>query len=487
MRHPPTPIARLLVPSLVASLIALALVACGGAPEEADLQKWASSEAGFQRLAVVVRDKDMPLDTRVRALEIVVEKQQELRVRGMVELITDMADRQVVARALVDKLAKHIESRAASQLAAKDAVLMLSRYLAPEQLDRAQKVIAAWAFSDITWETPAEELKTKLESRISAGQIADLGPYGLESAAILLANGFIAEQMVRYLSASPSPDAKPLLLKAFRRFFPAFLNVNPFYLDSIRKTQDPAGAQLLFQLYQDTKLDQKSRDAAFTVGAMMLDQPTIKGQLEASKPIVDELVKIGSTAIIEDRWLAAANILTITGGAGLGQVLDLFKDDKTYTEPAANGNSVLDLCFELYKEAKPATAEPALDKALASGNRIQKSIAILCSKALVLADFKPKLAPIAATLDGKGDVPVADFLGEVETDGKKSPLTLGYLAQNAIEGIDLLVASKLETLDEAKRKARHFVITVEYKELGEKYAKDIEERYQQSLKEPPPK
>jgi len=487
MRHPPNPIARLLLPSLFTGLLAIALVACGGAPEEADLQKWAGSEAGFQRLAVVVRDKEQPLETRVRALEVVVEKQQELRVRGMVELITDMADRQTVARTLVDKLAKQVESRAPSQLAAKDTILMLARYLAPEQLDRVQKVIAAWAFSDITWETPSEELKTKLESRISAGQIADLGPYGLESAAILLANGFIAEQMVRYLSGSPSPDAKPLLLKAFRRFFPAFLNVNPFYLDSIRKTQDPAGAQLLFQLYQDTKLDQKSRDAAFTVGAMMLDQPTIKGQLEASKPIVDELVKIGSTPLIEDRWLAAANILTITGGAGLGQVLDLFKDDKTYTEPAANGNSILDLCFELYKEAKPSASQPAIEKALASGNRIQKSIAILCSKTLVMADMKPALAPIAATLSGKGDTSLADFLGEVDSDGKKSPLTLGFLAQNAIEGIDLLVASKLETLDESKRKARHFVIAVEYKELGAQYAKDIEDRYQQSLKAPAPK
>jgi len=481
-QRPPISPLRLIVPILF-----LAIVACGGTPSEADLQKWASNEADFQRLAVVIKDKDQPADIRVRALEIVVEKQQELRVRGMIELISDMADRQAITRQLVDKLAKHVESRAPSQLGAKDAILMLARYLPPEQLDRMQKVIAAWAFSDITWETPSEELKAKLESRISAGQISDLGPYGLESAAILLANGFIAEQMVRYLSTSPSPDAKPLLIKAFRRFFPAFLNVNPFYLDSIRKTQDPGGAQLLFQIYQDSKFDQKSRDAAFTVGAMMLDQPTIKGQLVAAKPIIDELVKIGSTTLIEDRWLAAANILTITGGAGLPQVLGLFKDDKTYTEPAANGNSILDLCFELYKENRPEASQAALDNALTQGNRIQKSIAILCSKALVLSAMKPKLALIAATLGAKADVSLSDLLGEVEADGKKSPLTLGLLAQNAIEGIDLLVASNLASLDEAKRKARHFVITVEFKELGETYAKHVEERYQQSLKEPPPK
>src|SRR5690606_34290193 len=149
-------------------------------------------------------DKEQPAALRVRALEIVVDKQQELRVRGMIELIPDQADREAIARQLVDTLARHVETRAPSQLAAKDAILLLKRYLPPEQLDRVQKTIADWAFADISWDTPAPELKSKLEARISAGQIADLGPYGLESAAILLANGFIAEQMVRYLSGSPA-------------------------------------------------------------------------------------------------------------------------------------------------------------------------------------------------------------------------------------------------------------------------------------------
>lgn len=457
----------------------LVFAACGGTPDEAELQKWASSEQGFTRLAGVIRDAGQPADVRVRALEITVEKGQELRVRNMLELISDQKDRETVARALVDRLAKQVESRTPAQLASKDAILMLARYLTPEQLDRAQKVIAAWAFSDITWETSAEDLKTKLEARISAAQIAELGPYGVEGAAILLANGFIAEQMARYLSASPAPEAKSLLLKAFRRFFPVFLNVNPFYLDAIRKTQDPEGAVLLFQIYQDPKFEQKARDGAFSVAAMMLDAPTIKGQ--SPKVLVDELVKIGSTANIEDRWLAAANLLVVTGGAGFEQVLALFKDDKAYTNPEANGNAVLDLCFELHKENKPGAVAPILAKTIADGNRVQKAIAILCTKTLALTDAKPALTTLAATR-GKGDVAVDDFLGTL-ADGK--PLTLGHLAQNAIEGIDHLVASKLDALDEAKRKARHFVIVVEFKELGEVYAKSIEDRYKASLEAPP--
>lgn len=470
----------------LASLVSLALAACGGAPDEAELQKWAASEAGLQRLAQLVRDKEQPAALRVRALEIVVDKQQELRVRGMIELIPDQADREAIARQLVDTLARHVETRAPSQLAAKDAILLLKRYLPPEQLDRVQKTIADWAFADISWDTPAPELKSKLEARISAGQIADLGPYGLESAAILLANGFIAEQMVRYLSGSPAPAAKGLLIKAFRRFFPAFLNVNPFYLDAIRKTQDPAGAQLLFELYQDERFDQKSRDACFSVAAMMLDQPTIKGQVEAARPILAELVKIGSKKSAEDRWLAAANMLAITGGAGLGEALALFQDDKIYgDDPAANGNAIFDLCFELHADGKPELARPHLERALQDGNRIQQAIATLCAKTLAQSELKPALTSLAGLLDQKGDVSIQDFLGTATpAEGKSAPMTLGFLAKNAIEGIDLLVASDLPSLDAEKRKARHFVIVVEMRELGERYAKLIEERYQQSIADP---
>lgn len=464
---------------LAAVSLVLALAACGGTPDEADLQKWSNDENGFQKLAAVVKDKEMPAETRVRALEVVVEKQQELRVRGMIERIADAPDRKAIAAALVDKLEKHVVSKAADQLPAKDTILMLTRYLAPEQLDRVQRSIAQWAFTDITWDTPAADLKTKLEARISASQIADLGPYGLESAAILLANGFIAEPMVRYLSGSPAPQAKGLLVKAMGLFIPAFLNVNPFYLDALRKTGDPAAAALLFKLYQDQKLDQKSRDACFSVGAMMLDQPTIKGKPE-SQPIIDELVKIGSAGNTEDRWLAAANILTIIGGAGLDQVLALFKDDKSYgDDPGVTGNSILDMCFAVHDEGQPDTAKPALDKALAGGNRVQKVIAVLCAKTIPVAAEKPTLGALAAA---KNDVAIDDLLGVIEADGKKTPLTLGFLAKNAIEGIDLLAASNLDQLDPDKRKARHFVIAVEYKELGEQYAKDVETRYQDSIK-----
>ena len=483
--HPRPPRTTLPRGLLHASLLALFVVACGGVPEETDLQKWAGSESGIQQLAQVVVAPGMPAATRVRALEVVVERGQELRVRGMLELIPAPADRQVIARQLVERLVVHVEQRTATQLAAKDAILMLARHLPPEQVDRAQRSIAAWAFSDISWDTPAAELKTKLESRLSSDQITELGPHGLEGAAILLASGFIAEQMVRYLTTPPTPAGNALLIKALGRFIPAFLNVNPLYLDSLRKTREPAAAALLFRLYRDKNLDQKARDACFSVGAMMLDQPTIKGQLEAAAPIIDELVAIGRGSVLEDRWLAAANIVAVAGGARLGDALSLFVDDKAYGDPDRNGNAVLDLCFALHQADAQHTALPPIESALASDSRIQRAIAIICAKALALEQVRARLSTLASTIDTKADISLADFLGQANlSDKKKVPLTLGLLAKNALEGLDLLAASNLPSLPEDKRKARHFIITVELRELGDRYARLVEERYRQSLATP---
>lgn len=471
-----------LLPALLA-IIGLSATTCGGTPDEADLQEWANSEQGFSRLARLARDASMPAELRVRGLEVVVERGQQLRVRGMIERITEMKDRESIVRQLVDSLAAQVEKRAPTQLAAKDTILLLTRYLPPDQLDHVQRVIAEWAFADISWDTPAPELKTKLEARISAPQIADLGPYGLEAAAILLANGFIAEQMVRYLSKSAAPAAKALLIRAFRRFFTTFFSVNPFYLDAIRKTQEPAGAKLLLELYQNEKLDQRSRDACYSVAAMMLDQPTIKGRADVAEPIVAELVKIGSKKSAEDRWLSAANILAVTNGAGLDRMLALFADDGIYGEPAANSNSIIDLCFELHRAGRPDTFEPVLAKAIAGGNRVQRAISIICAKVLHLRQLEPTLEALAKRRGKRDDVALQDLLGEgfPKDEGDGVPMTLGFLAANALEGMAMLSASDLPSLDDKQKKARHFVISVELSELGELYRQHVEERYRQSL------
>lgn len=465
---------------LGALLVSLALLvsACGGSVSESDLQKWASSETGFQRLAQVIRDAKQPVEVRVRALEVIVEKDQAIRVRGMIDPVPE-ADRQTIARALVDKLVTQVESRSPTQAQSKDAILSLVRYLTPEQVERVQRAISVWAFSDISWETPAPDLKSKLEARIDAGQIASLGPHGLEPAAILLANGFVAEQMVRYITSVDVPQAKELLLKALRRFLPTY-GVNPLYLDAVRRTQDARGAQLLFELYQNQALDQEARDACFTTGALMID--VIKNApADQKKAVADELLKIGGAGSIDDRWLAAANLLALAGSSRLADVLATLKDDKLYAKDETDtGKRVLDFCLDLQKFGTAAEAEAPLRDALNKGTNVQKSVAVICAKALALEAVKPELGALAANLGKPADVSVADFLGETTLpDGKKAPITLGLLAQNAIEGMGLIAALATATpkLEGEQLDARRFMIVVEFEAVGEPYTKAIDERF----------
>lgn len=482
-------------PSMSICLLLLAAaVGCDDTVTESDLQKWTNNEVGFERITQVIRDPKQPMPTRVRALEVVVEKGHESRVRGMIDPIADEADRLAIARQLVDQLMKHVTAGSPSQLPAKDTAMALMRYLPPEQVDFVRKSVASWAFSDITWDTPADELKTKLTSRLSGGQVADLGPYGLEPAAILLSHGFVAEQMVRYLSAANTPEAGALLLKGLKKYLPVY-GPNPLYLETLRKLEDPQVVVLFLELYQNKALEQEVRDAYFATAVSMLEMPKIKGAGDAKKGIADQFLAIGAAGNAEDTWLTAANVNSISGLARLEEVFGLFTESKNYREATEDpGKSVLDFCFDLETQKKNDDVQPVLKKMLASGNKIQKAIAILCAKTMKLDALKADLAPMAAQL-GKPEDIVVDFLGQGELgDPPKSvPLTLGYLAQNAIEGFGLLASVeadlKANKLTADQHTQKRFMVIVEFETLGAAYTKVIDERYQawlEDMKAQPP-
>ncbi len=482
-------LSRTFVKHASAFAFALSLGACDSTVTESDLQKWTNNEVGFEKVTTVIQDPKQPMPIRVRALEVVIEKGHEIRVRGMIDPIADEADRLAVARQLVDHLMKHVQTRSPSQLQAKDAAMTLMRFLPPEQLDALRKVVAEWAFSDITWETPPADIKQKLESRISAGQIADLGAYGYESAAILLANGFVADQMVRYLSAAKTPEAGALFIKAMRRYLPAY-GPNPFYLDTLRKTEDPAAAVMLLELYLNKGLEQEARDACFATAIMMLESAKIKDDAAAKKLVVDELMKVAKDGDAEDLWLVSANVLGLTGTSRLAEFLANVDPELKYREADEDAaKSTLDLCFDLEAMQKPAEIEPVLRRQLASGNPVQKAIALLCAKTMRLEGLRPELTALAAALDKPEDISAAALLGEVERGDppKQTPITLGFLAQNALEGLQLLATAEADAkagkITEDQLKARRFMIVVEFELLGEEYTKAIDERFQTWLAE----
>jgi len=227
---------------LLALVVALTLPAMGCSSEitEEDLQLWTHNEVGFTRLGEVILDTTQPMNTRVRAAEVAVEKGMGSRVRSWAaDMKTE--DRNTLLAGLIKELLDHMEKKDDHQYASKDALLLLERYIAPDEFTGLQEKIAAWAFGDWTWDLSAEEVKKKLESRMSTGQIRDLGPYGWKGGAILISHGYVVDKMLEILTAAEQPEATDLMLKGLRKYH-TNIGVRTSHLDALSKTKSSDAA-----------------------------------------------------------------------------------------------------------------------------------------------------------------------------------------------------------------------------------------------------
>lgn len=449
----------------------VAVQACDATVTESDLQKWTNNDIGLARIEEVVVDATQPMDTRIRALEVVVEKGFPVRVRGFVDAIHDDADRAEVMRRLAEQLLRHVEKRSAYQFDAKDALMSLDRHLPPDAFEPVQKAVAAWAFGDLDWKTPTAEVQEKIQARISSGQIMDLGRHGWQGAGILVKNGFVVDKMARYLGEAKDPEATRILLDAMRELH-ATTGPQSYHIDALRGTESPAAAAYLLEMYLNEEIDEEFRAGAFNVAVSMFGAPSVTSD---PKVVVDKLLELLDTKVPEDRWLAANNLVQLSGVAQLGAIFAALKDDGVYKQATEDpAKSVMDLCLDIHDLGLGEKAAPRLREALTTGNRVVKAVAIVCLKANGVEAARDELAAIAATAGTKDDVDINDFLGE--------ELTLGRLAANAVDGLTALATleadRKAGKYGEEQHKTRRLITIFELALTGDEYRAAIEERYE---------
>ncbi len=460
-----------------AILFGFIVAACDSTVTEEDLQKWSNNEIGVRRLKEVVVDGKQPRGTRIRALEVLVEKRLATRVRPMIQAIPEKDDQRQLARELVVQLEQHVQKNSAFVLNAKDTILELVKYLSPEDLDKAQRIISAWAFSDITWESPAREVRQKIEKRMSAAQIVAMGKYATQVGGILVSHGFVVDQMLHFLVALRTPEALDLVVKGLRTL-ESKIGVRTTDVAALRAIGTPAGAAMLFEIYQNPTVDGELRDNAYNFAVEMIDLPEVK---KAPTEVAAQLTRIMGAPDADDRWSGAANLLRLLGpSAKLADILAVFQDDGVYQKGTDEaGKSVMDFCLDLYDLNLKASAMAVLRDRLNSGNRIQKAIAVLCLKTLGAVETTEELRLLTKNLDKPEDVSLDDFLG-----GK---VTMAKLAQNAIDGlaaIQRIDADKAAgKLDEEQHRTKRLGAVVEYELVGDEFAKAVEDRYQEWLKE----
>ena len=463
------------------TFMATLFTGCAGEVTEADLDKWRYNERGLARMAEFVSDPTGSIEMRTRALEIVVEKNNPKRIRSMLDETSAESGRDEIVKQLIGRLEAHLEAASAVQIEAKDALMLLHRYVPAPEYEAIRKKVAAWAFKGVTWDAAAEEVKKKVESRaLSSGQISDLGEYGYEGAAIILSHGFNVDKMIGVLTETPNDKATALLLKGMKRRH-ANGEVAIHHLDAIAKTESGAAAGYLLAIYLDEgKYDLDIRMPAFNRAMQLMDKAGVK---KDPADVVDKLFQLMAGKDDQDRWFGATNIVQISGVSRLDDILKAFKDDKVY-KPYGDTHTekwIVDFCLDVFDGGHAKVATPVFSKYLAytppnksgageSGNRIAAAISTVCLKALQATSAKGALGGLAKL---STPVALADFLG--------GEYTLQSLATNASEGLDMMAAAdaaaaagKLSKEDLPEKKK---LISFLLESVGKPYAAAVEERF----------
>jgi len=476
-------------PAILMSLLAalMWIPACQGPATEDDLQLWTRNDRGLERLRQVIEDPNEPIDTKVRALEIVVEKGLPRRARPMIESATGDLRKQLVARYKV-VLIKILEDPSKAKIAAyaKDTLLMMHRYMSKEEFVEIQQKVAKWAFTDITWKSTSEDVK-KIGERISTGQITDLGKYALEGSAIVMSHGFKVDKMIEFLMKPPKkggkkplPEAEKHLLRAMKLLHQR-IGAQKHHLDALAKIPGPDTAVYLYSLYLNPNIDEQLKNSAFNYADRMLSEKSVK----ESQAVVDSIFGLFTkSSDPDDRWTATNYLIKLHGTKHLEKALTFFKDDKQYNKGESDADrQTLDLCLDLYDRGHAIAARPIFRKlaAATNKNRITRALSLVCLKAhrdfsaipmletMLAKEWDPKPAK-------KGEEPPSgpdldDYLGE--------KITMKGLVTNVIEGLKMLQSIKAEfdakKLNDVEYEFKQRGVIFPLEVVGEEFTKRVTE------------
>lgn len=409
------------------ALLALALAACNSQVTDEDLERWSNNEEGLKKIEEIVRDAEQPLETRVRALKAALTASANARIRTYIER---SPDREVIAKAFRDALIKMMESER-DQVTAKDGLLQVLPYLPAEDRDPVQKRIAGWAFEGLDDTSPTAKIKEQVEYRILVSQIEDLGPHGAQGAALLVSRGFAVDRLFRYLVAIGTDEARRLALGAVVKLHQVpDSQVTYAHLERIQEIGTADAALYLLDLY-DSQEDREIASDAFNRALGMIELPAVRND---KGKVVQRMFAYLKGKSADDRWFAARTIVALEGASKLGELLDAFADDGVYDSGAFDPQkSIIDLCETGVVPLKAEAVAP-LTARLQGDNRIARSIAIVCLKALGATEARPALEALAGDATS-----LEDFLGD--------KLTIGTLAQNAADGIAMLAELRQKEAD----------------------------------------
>lgn len=425
--------------------------ACGGPVTEEDLQRWTNNDKGLERIGEVVADPKHPVETRIRALEVVVEKRLVTRLRTLMDKIEH--DREAIVSGLIDELKEHLATPEDEvQLDAKDGLLLLKRYAKVEEVDGIQKAIADWAFQGLTMETPEKEVTEQISQKISSGQIKDLGKYAYKTSAILIANGLAVDEMLDLLASADDKERASELAVAGLRRLHKVLSVQDHHIKALRKLPSKASILFLLELYKRAEEDY-IRAMAYNFSLELIcpkvcanDKKAAKDEAScaaccekakttesfihanygtcqcewdrksadfspcrpnafvtrAADPIADGLLaSMKEAQSLGDLVLWSLARLRLTGAGSLVNSLELFPDNAELFGSDFD-TQVTNFCNYIEGDNFSAQTRPVFEQQLRAKSRLTQAISVICLKVTRSHESRGALHAMAAELMGAG-------------------------------------------------------------------------------------
>jgi hypothetical protein len=411
---------RRLVAVLALALGLALLPGCKESISDEDLELWSNSSAGWDKISQVVEDPEVTVAIKVAALD-------KLVMKGNSSKMKDILYTSKFRQELADGLHKNLWTRFATlsgddKVACKEGLLLILRYLKPEEQATIQKGIADWAFEGLAEGDSMDKVKEQVGERIMLSQVPDLGTFGAQGAAILLSHGFGVERMFAFLRELGKPEYGLLALEAMKKLHKIpNIEISPSHLGMISNLATVDAVNYLIDVYYMETQQATIREDALALAIDMFEKPEIK---KASKDMLPILRKIMEQKHPENRRLAGHYILQFGGPGELKSVLEMMKDDAVFNDNIMEVQPFLrDFCRDDVIALPETDYAPVLKAAVRSSNRVARVMALICLKMTANPAYADTFRSVK---DDKADV--ADILG-----GK---LTIGKLAANALSALD---------------------------------------------------
>ena len=386
--HHTLPLAWLLVAMLV-------LGGCGEKDQEENFNLWSNNQAGWSEMGRFVADANHPVDLRARALEVLALNGHPSQVP---QVVATAKDKDKVVLALRDKLAKVLKNPNEKMARyAKQVMFETIESLPEAEQAKTRKIIANWAFGDISFDDQAKMVAEKLGRRMAPEEIVSLKDEGVRGASIMLAKSVARDQAMFFLKTLNTEKAKLGLIDGLRRYHKAHKNVKvtEVELAAVQHTKHLEGVLYFMEIYEhigesEHPEDKQASSLAIAAAMEWLGSDTGKKLIKENW---DKRFKAFAQRFLvrsncDDRFWGAQVLVENNGVDGLKEVLAKIPDDKKYGQEEFANNDVkmmiTDFCQKDLAKIDKVKARELFLNALDSKRIIERIFAIRCL--LVVSD-----------------------------------------------------------------------------------------------------